>query len=894
MKSNQSHHRYRAFQTIAVAFVALLLLPPLANSADPARAEKMVWQGGTDSNWNIASNWSSGQVPGSQQSDDVVIMGKDAIVSVPTPVAATNEYSVDLVAGASLFIERDMPRVARLGVGNGASKVTQFESEVAIAGNLLVAGKGAATNPGEYHLQSGVLSVGDQLDVHGRFTVDDAHSTISIKKAVLGKGSILKFDFDLDGISSIQVKDQLTIEDGARIEIDLRGNNVGNNVVKLLEFSRLSGRFQPKNVVIKGQCNGKLITSETSISVSFEDAVERPETSLWFTCGALEKTGSDRSLLKVNTGRRIRDLTSPGLSCKMKHDGKALIYHVSWTDSDVDGDGKKDALSFDLRVEGFDGSVVSGSLEGTVGGSYERKGRVRELNPQEPVATDPVTSVTLGKTATLPSFSDGNWGVGKDKDIDAGESLRFSVENIRLASGSELNFEGFVSFQLAEPRGGNSHVLVVGQGKNVDVATANSPTHVAIPPTRTLLLTSARNSKVAAGSVVVKFVSRTQPETLGKDVEDYSTLPNGPYFRKPYPPQADQSNFPTWSWDRVQRWGSVTSGNSDPAFIQAMASHHQILSVGNTFGDGGFETAAALKKANPELKILFYVNTGIFFGNYTGGLPVNEEWFKYTLNDDEEREEDTIRKYQSFNHSYPELRDWWAKRAADAAKHPAIDGIFIDKASDESAELVDEDGNLTDGTGHVRSYVGLFRAAPKNALIIGNTLRNERDGGSREVMNIFSGSYIERWERPSRFDPSLQTVADARVASIQLMREAALKGKILMPAFHDRIERNQLKTMIKGGKEDELKQLIRGHVTKELAYYLIVAEKYSYFRYQPEKASNMPLYVNDPTELVDELTRPIGPPLGPPKKNGYEYTRLFEHVDVWLNVESGEARLNWH
>ncbi len=56
----------------------------------------------------------------------------------------------------------------------------------------------------------------------------------------------------------------------------------------------------------------------------------------------------------------------------------------------------------------------------------------------------------------------------------------------------------------------------------------------------------------------------------------------------------------------------------------------------------------------------------------------------------------------------------------------------------------------------------------------------------------------------------------------------------------------------------------------------------------------MPLYVNDPTELVDELTRPLGPPLGPPKKNGYEYTRSFKQVNVWLNVETNKARIEWH
>ena len=399
---------------------------------------------------------------------------------------------------------------------------------------------------------------------------------------------------------------------------------------------------------------------------------------------------------------------------------------------------------------------------------------------------------------------------------------------------------------------------------------------------------------MAAGSVVLKLASRVQPETLGKDVEDYSTVPGGPYFRNTYPPQADHSNFPAWSWDRVQRWGSVHNGNLDPKYIRAMANNHQIVNVGNTFTDGGFEAAAALKKVNPETKILFYTNTGIFFGNYNGGHPTDDEWFRYVMNDSGEREYQNIRKYRSFNHSHPQLRQWWIRRAAEAMQRPYIDGVFIDKATDRNFELVDEDGRMTDGEGHVRSYVGLFRAAPKNSLIIGNTLRNERDGGSREVMNIFSGSYVERWERPSRFAPSLQTVADSRVSSIQLMREAALKGKILMPAFHDRVDRNQIKTLLREKNEDELKRLIRERVTKELAYYLIIAEKYSYFRYQPEKAPNMPLYVNDPTELVDELTRPLGPPLGPPKKNGYEYTRSFKHVNVWLNVETNKARIEWH
>ena len=858
--------------------------------------EKVIWQGGTDSNWNVDSNWSNQQVPGSHQSIEAVILGKNASVSIPTPVGASEEYSVTLASGGSLSIERDLSRVKRLRIGDGSSKVTQFESDVKITDDLLIGESSNHADPGQYLLQSGVLEIGGILDVHGNLTIDDADSTISAKECVLRSGSIVKFDFDLQGVSSIHVNDQLTIEDGARLEIDLRGYHSGSNTVKLFEFSGLAGSFHSENVVIRGQCNAELISSDSSIRVRFEDAIDQPESNFWFTCRALEthQSGLDLSALMVNTGRRIRDLSSPDLACQMRKDGSALVYHVSWIGSDVDGDGRKDPVSFDLRVEAIGGSVVSGPLKSTIGEPYKPEGRVRHLETTKPGTSGGNASIVLGNKKTIPSFRNGNWGVGKDKDLDQGESLRFSVENINVVSDSKLDSEGFVSFQLAEPRGGNSHTFLVGEDDTVLVANSNSQQHIAIPATRTLLLTSARDSKAAVGNIVLKLSSNLQPETLGEDVEDYSTLPCGPYFRDAYRAQEDQSSFPAWSWDRVQRWGSVHNGNLDSSYIQAMAKNHQVLNVGNTFSDGGFKAAEAIKSVDPNTKVLFYTNTGIFFGNYNGGYPTNDQWFRYILNDSGEREYQNIRRYKSFNHSHPELRTWWVRRAAEAIERPCIDGIFIDKATDRGFELIDEDGRLTNGEGHVRSYVDLFRTAPTTALLIGNTLRNERDGGSREVMNLFSGSYIERWERPSRFEPSLQTIADSRVSSIQLMREAALKGKILMPALHDRIDRTQIKTLLRERNEDELKRLIRDRVTKELAYYLIVAEKYSYFRYQPEKASNMPLYVNDPTDLVQELTRPLGPPLGPPRKNGYVYTRSFEHVDVQLNVETNEAHLKWH
>jgi hypothetical protein len=125
------------------------------------------------------------------------------------------------------------------------------------------------------------------------------------------------------------------------------------------------------------------------------------------------------------------------------------------------------------------------------------------------------------------------------------------------------------------------------------------------------------------------------------------------------------------------------------------------------------------------------------------------------------------------------------------------------------------------------------------------------------------------------------------------MREAAVKGKILMPALQDTLDGAYIDAQISEGKTNELIDLIRRNVELPLAYFLIVAEKYSYFKYQPNQDLARPEYIYDPTDYVPELTRPLGVPMGPPVKNGYVYTRSFEHVDVRLNVETDEATLAW-
>lgn len=43
-----------------------------------------------------------------------------------------------------------------------------------------------------------------------------------------------------------------------------------------------------------------------------------------------------------------------------------------------------------------------------------------------------------------------------------------------------------------------------------------------------------------------------------------------------------------------------------------------------------------------------------------------------------------------------------------------------------------------------------------------------------------------------------------------------------------------------------------------------------------------------------EYDQPLGRPLGPYVRSGYEFQRSFEHVDVWMSCATLEAKFNWH
>ena len=81
-----------------------------------------------------------------------------------------------------------------------------------------------------------------------------------------------------------------------------------------------------------------------------------------------------------------------------------------------------------------------------------------------------------------------------------------------------------------------------------------------------------------------------------------------------------------------------------------------------------------------------------------------------------------------------------------------------------------------------------------------------------------------------------------------------------------------------------------------LACFLVLAHEKSFFRYFPLAAdgSNNSARWADVLWRCDEYDYPLGAPLGKAVKDGlYIYSRSFEHVDVWVNIQTEEYVLAW-
>lgn len=344
------------------------------------------------------------------------------------------------------------------------------------------------------------------------------------------------------------------------------------------------------------------------------------------------------------------------------------------------------------------------------------------------------------------------------------------------------------------------------------------------------------------------------------------------------------------------------------AYAKVMATTYPKIGLGGnsdygykTKDEGIHKTAALLKSFNPEVLLTTYRNAGIHFRGFSADRKLNkDDWFEYTLESNGKRKYITHSGGQfAYNHDHPDLRKWWVDVAISLLEDPNIDGIFIDKVNGGDKPVRNDAGELEAMEGRVQSYIDLKKRAPAGSFLTGNILRTSRPGGNRELLHIFNGSYLESWQDPNGQCLVTMTHADTVCASIQLMREARVKGFDVQTNFkalkwHKMKSRDErVDKLVAAGREEEIREGMKQAMQYPLAFFLITAEPYSYFSYQASSNPAMPEFCWNPKAHFDEFRNPLGKPLGPPIQNGYIYTRSFEHVEVWLDVEHTKSRLTW-
>ncbi len=832
--------------------------------------------------WGTAANWDEGlpgqtrTAGGATNDRGQVIAGVTAhqVSAAPVPLSPYDVWVGDGVLGGTLNVSANMTglREVRVGGMEDASGVWTQTAGALDAESLLV---GAALGSGTavFKLSGGsfMTSGNAVLEATGTLRVWGADPLLAVGNNLTVNGA-LEIRPGRTGLNGVEVGGAFTVDAAnARLTVGMSDYMGGPRTIELVRFTSLSGSFNSDNIAITGLRPGQTASIAYDADSMNLVITVAPESAsrLWFSQTALAGTGTAvAGDLILNNGRFLADLDVPGLTCIRSSDGDDLVYAVSWTGNDYDGDGVNDTLSFELRVEGFTGSTFAYSA-----------------NAGESSMT------ALGASADVTDTNN-NWGVFGDYDVDEGESLRFSVTNLQVsAAGFTAEFDGFYGMETIETNGGHSHLMVLGSGAGLDSREFDTTTaQLEFPAVNPFVVTGAGSfystRQWAVSGIDFKVRVYNPTNSAAWDVTDYSEFVTGPGYGHPYPAQASTLNFPEFSWEKIPRWLIIRKASAyTDAEVDSMATNFELVVFEKankagfaTIEEGILDTAARIREIDPTTKNIFYWNSLIHYGGYGADTlyePNAWEWSNRTIDANGTEVIDWFKdSYYAHNYSVPAMRDWWVNTALGMAANSAIDGVFIDKVGGGDV------GAFIDGkpsTSHLEMMVALREGLPEGKLFLGNTLRNERTNGNRAHMTLEDGSYLERWALPDTSSTPGQSTADATAVSIQLMREALAKGKIIL-----------FKTEGDGTSQETLKST----VDYPLAIFLTVAETNAYFAYQADVDATHASWLWD-TSYVPGFNRPLGRPLGDPVKNGYVYTRSFEHVDVRVDVSTQQAVLTW-
>ena len=362
---------------------------------------------------------------------------------------------------------------------------------------------------------------------------------------------------------------------------------------------------------------------------------------------------------------------------------------------------------------------------------------------------------------------------------------------------------------------------------------------------------------------------------------------------------AERSVMPEFSWDTLPLYMHIRKSKRFNTKELEYLSQFPLITLekftgAKSFGttDGGIiQAAKAIKKLNPKAKVLFYRNVICHYDGYRCNKQLESVPDPFLV--DKSGNLSLIRdRIKAYDTSIPELRDWWVTSARDICKSRYIDGLFLDGNIKILLHHFMRDKlpkGKKDAT--VEGYHEMMKQTRKalgpNKLMFANIMRaNQKDCGL-VYMHYFDGSYLENF---------LNYVPDRIVKAIEAVQKAARMGKIIAMTL------SIGKTIASDGIDEvrvgstDLRDLTKEAIDFKIALFLVCAEKYSYLYIKDGYSADVHRGKCESSmwlQSLPEYKKPLGPPKGTAKRDGYIFTREFKHASVWLDIENRKGRVAW-
>ena len=364
-----------------------------------------------------------------------------------------------------------------------------------------------------------------------------------------------------------------------------------------------------------------------------------------------------------------------------------------------------------------------------------------------------------------------------------------------------------------------------------------------------------------------------------------------------------KQKLPEFSWDKMPLYMHLRKSEAFTKKELTYLSEFPLITFEKTTGSkaygsteiGTIRAAKAVKKINPDAKILYYKNVVINWGGYS-----EDEEFLYKhpeallVNTKGQKALMPNGRTGFFDISEDYVREYWLNHVKKVTESPFIDGVFLDANIKVLVPMffnnrVGEEKREAIKTGYISMMADLDAQIGKDNLLIANILRvrPEFEDSGREYLKFFDGSYIEGFEHES-FG---MTYEDYLAKGIEAVQKSAREGSVIAMSLG--IGKG-LENAEAGIDDARKKVTINENFTKRLDYllaiFLVCAEEYSYVYphdgYDIQKSAVW-------LKTFPQYEKNLGAPKGYAVREGYIYTRSFEYLDVTLDIQNKTAQLDW-